>query len=298
MSLTDVSFEGIPLAFKNPMGSVHPAFFSDRGLDWLRTWPGGFCTPCGLTHLGEPCTDEGEKLGLHGRVSGIPAREVFFGGQWTDELTYELHVEGSVREAATFAENVVLTRRVVSRLGDPAFVIEDRFENEGYETTPHMFLQHINLGFPLIDDGARLLLPSCRTTARNAGAEAGLRECREFCSPQAGFSEQVFYHQPEGDSRGMVTVGVVNPSFGGGSGIGVAFTYERKEYPNLIEWKMMKEGTYVVGVEPSNCLVEGRDKERQRGTLQFLEPGETRTYRIEIRILRGAAVSEFAGSFD
>ncbi len=42
---------------------------------------------------------------------------------------------------------------------------------------------------------------------------------------------------------------------------------------------------YVVGMEPANCWVEGRDKERARGTLQFLEPGETREYHLEIGII-------------
>jgi hypothetical protein len=50
----------------------------------------------------------------------------------------------------------------------------------------------------------------------------------------------------------------------------------------LVEWKMMGEGAYVVGLEPANCHVEGRCVERERGTLQILEPGESRRYRLEI----------------
>ena len=40
-------------------------------------------------------------------------------------------------------------------------------------------------------------------------------------------------------------------------------------------------------LEPANCLVEGRDKDRQRGLLQFLEPGESREYMLEIGVLDG-----------
>jgi hypothetical protein len=40
-------------------------------------------------------------------------------------------------------------------------------------------------------------------------------------------------------------------------------------------------------LEPANCLVEGRDKDRQRGLLQFLEPGESREYLLEIGVLDG-----------
>ena len=52
--------------------------------------------------------------------------------------------------------------------------------------------------------------------------------------------------------------------------------------PVLVEWKMMGEGMYVVGVEPANCRVEGRVKERERGTLEMLDPLEKRNYRIGI----------------
>ena len=44
----------------------------------------------------------------------------------------------------------------------------------------------------------------------------------------------------------------------------------------------MGEGLYVVGLEPANCHVEGRIRERERGTLPMLTPGETRRYRLEI----------------
>jgi hypothetical protein len=44
----------------------------------------------------------------------------------------------------------------------------------------------------------------------------------------------------------------------------------------------MGEGAYVVGVEPANCHVSGRCEERQQGTLQILQPQETRRYRIEV----------------
>jgi len=50
----------------------------------------------------------------------------------------------------------------------------------------------------------------------------------------------------------------------------------------------------VVGIEPSNGWVEGRDKERQRGTLVYLEPGEKRSYELEVAFLQGEDALEFA----
>jgi hypothetical protein len=62
-----------------------------------------------------------------------------------------------------------------------------------------------------------------------------------------------------------------------------------RELPRFIQWKMTGEGTYVLGLEPANCWTQGRIKERERGTLQFLDPGERREFFLQIGILEGEA---------
>jgi len=62
---------------------------------------------------------------------------------------------------------------------------------------------------------------------------------------------------------------------------------------------MMGEGTYVLGMEPANCWVQGRAKERERGTLQFLDPGEERVFILQIGILEGIeAITHFAQEYN
>jgi hypothetical protein len=52
---------------------------------------------------------------------------------------------------------------------------------------------------------------------------------------------------------------------------------------------MMDQGAYVVGMEPGNAWVMGRDVERREGWLQCLEPGETRRYHMEIGVITDRA---------
>lgn len=292
MALTQVSFQGVPLPFISPVGSVHPAFYEPRGLGWLRTFPGGFLTPCGLTQVGSPSEENGEELGQHGRVAHIPARNVSYGGKWEDgegypSENYTVWVKGNMRETRFFGENLVLTRVVWMNLNEPRLWIEDRVENLGFEPTPHMYLQHFNLGFPLVDASARLELPEHTTTPRDDEARTGLGHYTEFDEPIAGYHEQVFYHDLKPDDQGMVAVKMANPAFDHGRGLGLTLRYRRSEYPILVEWKMMGEGIYVVGLEPANCHVGGRAVERQMGTLQILAPQEVRTYKIEIEFALG-----------
>ncbi len=283
MAVTNLVFQGVPLAFLTGVGTAHPAYGEPQGLGWLRTWPGGFLTPCGLTQVGSPCEDQGESLGQHGRVAGVPAREVRWGGEWRGD-EYNLWVEGTVRQAAMFGEDISLHRKVGTTLSGTGFWIEDTVENHSFKPVPHMFLQHFNLGFPLVDAGTRLELPGHISQPRDQAAQVGVERYNVFEEPQAGYNEQVFYHNLQPDAEGQVEVRLVNPRFSGNRELSVSWRYALAEYPVLVEWKMMGEGAYVVGVEPANCHVSGRCAEREQGTLQVLQPLETRRYRIEVGV--------------
>jgi hypothetical protein len=283
MAVTRLSYRGVSLPLLSAVGTPHPAFAELRGLGWLRTWPAGFLTPCGLTQVGSPCLDGSEELGLHGRVAQIPARQVAWGAEWQGDQ-YVLWVEGKVRETAVFGENLLLHRRIWTTLDSPTFWVEDRLENQGFSAAAHMFLQHINLGFPLVDETARLELPPHTTQPRDEEARRGLEHCCEFSMPVPGYQEQVFYHDLQPNAAGQVEVRLVNPAFAGGCGLGVRLRYAKADYPIFVEWKMMGEGLYVVGLEPANCHVGGRCQERQMGTLPMLAPQETRTYRLEVQL--------------
>ncbi len=281
MAITELNFRGIPIAFMTGVGVAHPAYSEPQGLGWLRTWPGGFLTPCGLTQVGSPGEDAGELLGLHGRVAGTPAREVRWGGDWKDD-DYFLWVEGTVRQVSMFGENIAVRRRISTWLSGTRFWIEDTVENRSFQPVPHMFLQHFNLGFPLVDAGAHLELPEHTSEPRDKAAQVGFEGYNGFETPQSGYQEQVFYHYLQPDSAGQVEVRFINPNFDSGRGISAYWRYAQADYPVLAEWKMMGEGAYVVGIEPANCHVEGRGAERSRGTLQTLQPFETRRYLIEV----------------
>jgi hypothetical protein len=283
MAVTRLSYQGVPLPLLSPVGTTHPAFAEPRGLGWLRTWPAGFLTPCGLTQVGSPCLDGNEELGLHGRVAQIPARQVSWGAAWQGEQ-YVLWVEGLIRETAVFGENLLLQRRIWTTLDSSTFWIEDRVENQGFSPAPHMFLQHINLGYPLVDETTRLVLPVHTTKPRDEAAQSGLEHCCEFSVPVPGFQEQVFYHDLQPDVSGRVEVRLENPAFNRGRGLGVALRYAKADYPIFVEWKMMGEGLYVVGLEPANCHVSGRCQERANDTLPVLAPQEVRTYKLEVDV--------------
>ena len=284
MDISLAEYKGTPLSWCSPTGEVAPEYYEAEESGWLRSFYGGLLVTCGLTQLGQPCEDEGEKLGLHGRVSNIRARSVSADGEWRGD-DYVMWVSGKVIEASVFGENLCLTRRIQSHLGGMSLTIHDVVENLGFRREPHMILYHVNAGFPVIDEGSELVSASLEARPRDEEAEKEKEEYHKFLAPTPGFKERCYYHDIKPDEEGNVTVAIVNKGFGNGQGFGFYISYSKRELPYFVEWKMNGEGTYVVGIEPCNALVEGRTVERKEERLQFLEPGEKREYHLSIGVL-------------
>ena len=98
----------------------------------------------------------------------------------------------------------------------------------------------------------------------------------------------MFEHENVAEPEGTVPVGVVNR----GLGVGVYEVYCREQLPFHFMWRMLGEGTYVVGIEPCTNRVAGRLDARERGELIELGPGERRVYELELGALDGPAEIE------
>lgn len=281
LDISSCEFEGIPLSWRSPVGDVHPAYYEPQGIGWLRSFPGGLLTTCGLDQFGLPAQDGDREFGLHGRISNTPASQVSYRTFWAGE-DYQLEISAETRQASLFGENLVLRRRISTFLGSNRIRIEDSVANEGFDPSPYMLLYHFNLGFPLVSENARLHLQAEETLPRDSAAQKGLGAWNKFQLPTPGYQEQVFIHRLTTDESGLTQISLKNPELG----IGLLWTYPTANLPYLMEWKMMGEGAYVVGVEPANCNgLGGRTATREQGQLPILEPGENRVYHIDVEVI-------------
>jgi hypothetical protein len=140
----------------------------------------------------------------------------------------------------------------------------------------------------MIDEGAKLLLNAKSSTPRDEEASRGFQEARTLPGPIPGYKEQVFYHDLIVDEKGFATALLLNNKIQ----LGLFVQFRQKELDRFVQWKMVGEREYVLGLEPANCQVSGRTKERERGSLQFLEPGERRDFLLRIGIVDGAKALE------
>jgi hypothetical protein len=240
-------------------------------------------TTCGLTNVGPPCEDGGERFPQHGFAPSLPASGVSWGETWEGNRC-TLWARGTIRQWKLFGEHLTLTRRLRMHLDGSSLLIDDVVRNEGHQETPHMILYHANAGFPLLDDGAQLLGSFASVDPRDEEARRGLDTFDRYGAPQPRFAEQVFIANPLPGDDGWHEVTLWNPALHGG--LGLRLRWDAQTLPWLILWRMLGQGAYVLGLEPSNCpTIEGRAEARARGTLPLLAPGEERRYRLEYAVV-------------
>jgi hypothetical protein len=214
-------------------------------------------------------------------VGVIPARLAGYGERWDgDRCTF--WAEGEVRQVSFYGERLVLRRRIEADLGGATLRVYDEVENIAFAPVTHMQLYHVNVGWPIVNEGSELLIPA--TEARDVHDEAP-GDYRRLPAPLAGVTERVFEHEVAAGPDGIVTVAVVNRRLG----IGFAERFRRSQLPRQNTWWMMAEGFYALGLEPATNRDSGRWEARRRGELQSLAPGETRRYDLELEVLADAA---------
>lgn len=274
------AFGGKSLTWHSAGGFGHPSYYEPEGLRWLRTFGGGLFVTCGLDQFASPTVDNGEEFGLHGRASNLPAEQVGYRCYW-DGDDYLLEITGQVRQARLFGENLLLKRRITTKLGSNAIQLDDEVINEGWNRQPHMLMYHFNLGFPLVSPTTELSFPAKKVTPRSELAGQHMDTQTQLLPPTPGWSEHVFIMDVEPASDGYATATITNRE----AALRAAIRFRTDTLPYLVQWKQMGQGDYALGVEPVNSsAMEGRVDARNKGVLVELEPGESRTYSITFSV--------------
>jgi hypothetical protein len=275
------------LAWLSHAGVTAPRPDANQGLEWLWTFPGGLVTTCGLTHVGGPESDEFGERGLHGRFSNIPAQveSIIQPDLATGKL--QMSITAVVRESRVFGPNLELRRTISGLLGEPAMRIHDVVTNVGNARTPQMLLYHCNYGWPLVDKGTKIIWQGA-WVSRGSDMDNAIfndkhdfRTCERPLDKHRGTGEACGFIDVTPDGAGICTVGLHNEKLG----LAVAMRYKKRQLPSLANWQHWGPGEYVTGLEPGTNPPTGQAKAREQKRLLYLDPGQSRTYDLEIRVL-------------
>lgn len=261
LDMGHLRYKGVNISYTAKNGYDSPARFKTYHGEFDRYFPGGMLFTCGLLSAGPENTDiDGTFHPLHGRFHGLSA-----GGLCGYVNGENIIVGGEIRETKQGGYNFRVKRRYTIPAFGSEVTLEDEITNLTESPQEYMMLYHMNFGWPILSESAHLELPEKRkVTPRTPYAEKGLPAQCEFSKPIDGEEEQVFFNEMENEAFARL----VNPELG----ITAEVSWSLDTLPILAQWKNMKSGDYVLGLEPSSCYIMGRERERKEGRLLTLEP--------------------------
>jgi len=209
----------------------------------------GMFFTCGLRHVGALTND----APIHGLARTEPAENIYALKQWKDN-NLELSIHGDIREAELLGENIVLHRSITTQYKGNAIVITDELENQGFIKEKVKILYHFNTGYPLLQKGSQLVIPSIKHVPRNDDTVIAAGDTNPFVmdEPKDECEEQVYFHTLSAGKNGETFSAVVNPT----KDLAWKLAFNLNQLPYFTQWKCIRSGDYVMGMELSMCPLD------------------------------------------
>lgn len=263
MDLGSVTYRGHNITFLGKSGLVAPTGYLPLGEEFNHTFNGGLCYTCGLMNVGDPCEDGGESHPLHGRFHFQSADWLSSGV--TDEC---ITISGRVREGTLFGENLEVHRSISSPVGSSEIILQDKIYNRNDTEQPFMLLYHCNFGYPFLSPALSIRPPkSTCVTPMDAFSQQQMVRRLQIMEPESERPEEVYAYDLDGDEK-TACIQLENSRLK----IGVEMRWNSDVLKHMMQWRSMRCGDYVMGIEPGTNYVYGRKRAGQENTLTCIPP--------------------------
>jgi len=267
LDISQLSYKGVNISGIAKNGIRSASLCTPTVNEFDSYFSAGMLVTCGLLNTGDDCSDSGIYYPIHGRIGITPAEQSYSKCYWQGD-DYILEAGGSVRESRAGAHNLLLTRVVKTSLWSNELEITDTIENLDSEPELILLLYHFNFGFPFLMPNMKLLIneDTGDILPRNEDAARCIGEWDKISEPVDNLPENCFFHFPKPDSAGICKAGLENRKLG----IGAYIIFEQKHLPVLTQWKSIRSGDYILGIEPGNSLLLGRVREKENPAAKYL----------------------------
>ena len=247
--------EGTNLSFVSKNG------FNTSTSDFLRRFEGGMLYTCGLDSVGGR-----EGYELHGTLH-LLAAELVHAEASEDGIRIEL----IVRDGALFGKNLVLRRSFTTAVGEDVLHIEDTLENCGTRDESYCLLYHVNVGYPMLDEGGRILADIESYEPRTPYAKANEGTLLDTFAPIDNEEESCYFLKLRTPEISLL-----------GKSVGKRFTltYSKETLPEFVLWKSPASGDYALGMEPATTKLDGAF------TYQTIHKGERICFALNLGVTK------------
>lgn len=243
------------------MSFVSKNAFTAREIDFSHRFEGGMLYTCGLDSVGRR---KDADIELHGTFHNNNADVIR-----TECNEDGIFVEAIISSTELFGKNLVMRRKVTSPIGSEKVIIEDTLENRAFATDEYCILYHINLGYPMLDDGTNIVADISGYETRTEWSEKNTEGMFKITDSIPNNPETCYFldmKKPE--------ISLVN------SKAGKKFTvkYSNDTLPCFTEWHSMASGDYALGFEPASTKLD------DSFVLKPIAPGEKINFRVELEV--------------
>lgn len=235
--------------------------FTAREVGFLNRFEGGMLYTCGLDYVG---AKDGKDM--HGEFHNIPATVT------RNECTEDgIVVEAVIRDTELFGKDLTFKRRVYSALGSDTVTVEDTLINDGYKAEEYAILYHVNIGYPILDEGARVEADVKECYPRTDWSRQMMGEREYITDAVPNQFENCFFMKLNTKKAALIN-----------EKLGKKFTleYTGEVLDKFLQWKSMGSGDYALGFEPATTFIDDKFE------CKTINPGE------EIKITLAMSVSE------
>lgn len=233
--------------------------FMQREVPFLNRFEGGMLYTCGIDSVGGR-----EGYEEHGTIHITPAQilraECSEGG---------IVVEAIIRDTEIGGKNLSIKRRITAAIGGDSVTVEDTLINEGFRDESYCLLYHVNIGYPMLDEGAKIVADVTKCEPRTTWAEENMDTAYDISAPTPNMEETCYFLTLKTPEASLIN-----------EKIGKKFTvsYSGETLPHFVEWKSMASGDYAVGLEP--CTTELDD----RFAYSVIRAGEAVGFSVKLTI--------------
>lgn len=233
--------------------------FTAREIPFSKHFEGGMLYTVGLDSAGAR-----EGFPLHGTFHNIPAKVI---EAVCDENGIRIVAE--IEDTELFGKHLAVRRTVESKAGSDNVTVTDVLENRGTRAEDYCLLYHVNVGYPMLDEGAYLVDDAAEVVPRTNWAAEHIENRKKMTAPVPNQEEMCYFLKLK-----TPQVTLCNPR------LGRKFTlaWSQETLPNFVEWKSMASGDYALGLEPSTTELDGRFAYRS------LKRGEKRQFFLRMSI--------------
>ena len=249
LDIMQVWHRGVNMSFVSKNG------FTPRETPFLNRFEGGMLYSCGLDSIGGR-----EGYTLHGTFHNNPAKVV--------EVREEedcLQVKAVTEVTSLFGENLAMERTVTLRGGKVK--LEDTLVNRGTKEENYCLLYHINLGYPMLDEGTEVLMDAASIQPRTPHSAANMDAREKFPAPMDNEEERCYLIE---NNTNFVTA--LNRKLGRR----LTLSYSKDTLPCFLQWSSPASQDYALGLEPATSFLDDQFAYRQ------IAPTERKAFFVEL----------------